>query len=325
MARIVILDADPALGSWAVTGGRSPDLDLQPLLSLGEVSIYEQTNPEQLDARISEADVVLTNKVALDRSAFARHPGLRLVSVLATGVNVIDLPAAKQHGVTVCNVPGYSTASTAQHAFALLLEICHRVGAHSEEVRAGGWASSPTFSFFRQPLIELDGKTLGIVGFGSIGARMASLGQAFGMDVLAHSRSPKVALGVRFVGKQELLEHSDVVSLHCPLTEETKHFIDEAALSAMKPSGILINCSRGPVVDELALHRALCQGDILAAGLDVLDREPPFSDSPLVANPRAVITPHIAWATRAARRRLLAATCENVRAFLAGRPQNLVT
>lgn len=319
--KIVVLDGDPAFGSGPASCG---ELDWAALKSLGEVTVYSGTSPQQTLARAKGAEVLLTNKVVLGATEFAALPELKLVSVLATGVNVVDLESATEHGITVCNVPGYSTASTAQHAFALLLELSNHVGIHGQDVRAGGWENASAFSYFKQPLVELEGLTLGVVGFGAIGARIAQLGQAFGMRVIAHTRSEKKAPGVTFVSKDQLLDESDVVSLHCPLTEQTKHWIDSAALKRMKSSALLINVSRGPVVDEAALAEALQAGDIAGAGLDVLSQEPPAQGHALCAEPRCIITPHIAWASTAARARLLDASVQNIAAYASGTPQNVV-
>ena len=319
--KIVLLDGDPALGSGPSGVGK---VDAGAIGELGKLTVFDRTQAHEVVERARDAEIVLTNKVRLGATEFAQLPRLKMISVLATGVNVIDLTAASEHGVTVCNVPGYSTASTAQHAFALLLELTNRVGLHSSEVRQGGWSQSPAFAFFHTPLIELDGLTLGIVGFGEIGRRMAEIGKAFGMQVLAHTRSPKQADGVTFVSKQELLQSSDVVTLHCPLTDETKHWIDEDALSTMKPSALLLNVSRGPVVDEMALVAALERRQIAGAAVDVLDEEPAREDHPLCLSPFCLVTPHIAWASTTARERLLQLSAENIRAFAEGRPVNVV-
>lgn len=319
--KIVLLDGDPALGSGPSDVGK---VAASRIDELGELTVFDRTEAHEVVERARDAEIVLTNKVRLGATEFARLPHLKMVSVLATGVNVIDLDAAVKHGVTVCNVPGYSTASTAQHAFALLLELTNQVGLHGSEVRKGKWSQSPAFAFFRTPLIELDGLTLGIVGFGEIGRRMAEIGKAFGMQILAHTRSPKQAEGVTFVSKQELLKSSDVVTLHCPLTDETKHWIDRDALSIMKPSALLLNVSRGPVIDEMALVDALEQRQIAGAAVDVLDEEPAREAHPLCLSPLCLVTPHIAWASTKARERLLQLSAENISAFTAGRPVNVV-
>lgn len=328
--KIVVLDADPAFGCKSATGGASGALDTTALVALGDVTIYDRTKREQVIERSQGATAILTNKVVLGRSEIAALPDLKLISVLATGVNVVDLDAANAHGITVCNVPGYSTMSTAQHALALLLELTNRVGLHASDVAAGGWQRSETFSYFSTPLQELAGRVLGVVGYGAIGQRMIALGQALGMQVLVNSRTERKVDGLLFVDKQTLLEQSDVISLHCPLTEETRHFIDKAALRSMKRTSLLINVARGPIVDEDALAEALLSGKIYGAALDVLSTEPARNDCPLLRpevlqTGRCLVTPHIAWATHSARARLLGTTIGNIQAYLSGTPQNVVS
>lgn len=332
--KLVVLDSDPAFGSGAAPKNASArldrtdldrtDVDPAPLAQLGELSVYGQTKPEQVLERSRGAAVLLTNKVVLTKEHFAALPDLRLVSVLATGVNVVDLDAAKEHGVTVCNVPGYSTMSTAQHTIAMLLELCNHVGLHARDVAEGGWENAEAFSYFRAPLRELDGQKMGIVGFGAIGKQVARVASALGMEILVHTRTPRDDTDFRFVDKATLLRESDVISLHCPLTEETKHFINAAALSQMKPTALVLNAARGPVVDERALADALDAGTILGAATDVLSTEPPRGDNPLLRAKRCLVTPHIAWASEAARKRLIAISAQNIEAFLAGAPQNVV-
>jgi glycerate dehydrogenase len=322
--RIVLLDAEPITGSSRSDGGEPPPAALARFASLGQLEIHEQTKPGELLPRLRGVSVALTNKVVFGAEQLHALPDLRLICVLATGVNVIDLSAARAVGVTVCNVPGYSTASTAQHAIALLLELSSHVGRHAADVADGGWEASPVFSYYLEPLVELAGLTLGIVGYGAIGRRVAQVARALGMRVIVHTRSPGQAHDVDFVDKTRLLAESDAISLHVPLSPETYHFLDAAAFAAMKRSAVVINCSRGPVIDERALLDALRSGSIRAAGLDVLETEPPPRDHPLLHLPNCLVTPHIAWASGAARERLLAMTAENVRAFLAGNPQNVV-
>lgn len=312
--KIVLLDAECA---------NPGDLSWAGLEALGDLVVHDVTEPEDVIARASGAQVVVTNKTVLGSSHFAALPELGCVSVLATGVNVVDLAAAARHGVTVTNVPAYSTPSAAQHTIALLLELTQRVGEHARGVRDGRWSRSRHFSYWDGDLVELEGLTLGLVGFGAIGRRVAHIAQALGMQVLVHTRTPAPDGHARFVDKETLFRTSDVISLHCPLTEATRRFVDDAALAWMKPSAFLINTSRGPVVDEAALARALTEGRIAGAALDVLSQEPPPPDHPLLTAPRCVITPHIAWATRAARARLIETTVANVRAFLDGRPINV--
>lgn len=327
--KIVVLDADPAFGCDSAEAAARGSLSTTALSALGEVSIHSSTKPEEVVERCEGATAILTNKVVLGRPQILALPKLRLISVLATGVNVIDTDAARAQGVTVCNVPGYSTMSTAQHALALLLELTNRVGLHASDVARGGWQTSQTFSYFRTPLRELAGSVMGVVGYGAIGKRVIALAQALGMQVLVNSRTEHKVEGILFVDKETLLRQSDVVSLHCPLTDETRHFINGSALSMMKPEALLINVARGPIVDEEALAQALLSGQIAGAALDVLTHEPAQNDCPLlrddvVATGRCLITPHIAWATHASRTRLLDITTKNIEAFLKGTPQNVV-
>uniref|UniRef100_UPI00272EE6EC D-2-hydroxyacid dehydrogenase n=1 Tax=Geoalkalibacter sp. TaxID=3041440 RepID=UPI00272EE6EC len=261
----------------------------------------------------------------------AQLPRLRYIGVLATGYNVVDVAAARERNILVTNVPAYSTASVAQLVFALLLELTQQVGHHARLVREGRWTAAADFCFWERPLVELDGLTLGIVGFGAIGRRVAGLARAFGMEVLVHTANPdryretREGQDVRFVGLDELFASADALTLHCPLTEETRNLVDARRLELMKPSAYLINTGRGPLVDEAALAAALNAGRIAGAGLDVLSVEPPTSANPLLQAANCFITPHIAWATRAARERLMATAVANVRAFLAGAPRNVVS
>ncbi len=322
--RIVVLDSDPAFGSSRSPSSQSGALDYSLLKKLGSLQVYAQTTPEQLLNHAHDAEIVLSNKVLLGSNDFKKLPRLRMISVLATGVNSVDLTAAQLAGITVCNVPGYSTASTAQHALALLLELTNRVGLHERDVESGGWEGSPTFSYFKTPLLELEGLTLGIVGLGAIGTRMATICRALGMKVLATTRTKKDLDWVEFVDKEELLARADVVSLHCPLTEKTKHFIDAEALLLMKPTALLLNVARGPLVNEAELAKALRDGKIAGAATDVLASEPPGQNHVLVHSTQCIVTPHIAWATLQARRRLLRRSIENIVAYQEGSPQNVV-
>lgn len=316
--KIIVLDGAALAGK---------DLTFDALAELGEVKVYDRTPPEQIVPRSQHAEALIINKVALNRSSLEQLPDLRYISVTATGVNVVDLPAARDNDVVVTNVPTYGTESVAQLTFALLLELCHRVAHHSQTVRDGRWSNCPDFCYWDFPLVELAGKTLGIVGFGRIGQAVARLGRAFGMEVLAHDRRAvdDVALDIEPVDLDDLLARSDVVSLHCPLNEQTQGLISADRLAKIKPSAYLINTSRGALIDETALADALNTGRLAGAGLDVLSTEPPEPDNPLLGAKNCFITPHIAWATRAARRRLLDTTVENLRAFLDGEPQNVVS
>ncbi len=316
--RIVVLD-----GYTANPG----DLDWAALEALAPLTVYDRTPPPEVVGRCRGADIVLTNKTVLGAAEIGALPDLRYIGVLATGYNVVDVDAARQAGVVVTNVPAYSTRSVAQAVFALLLELTNDVGALSAGVRAGRWSASPDFAYWHRPLVELAGKTLGVVGMGQIGRAVAGVGRALGMEVVAavHTGLPDGFGWVEVVDVDGLFRCSDVVTLHCPLTPETRNLADARRIASMKPSAYLINTSRGPVVDETALALALREGRIAGAGLDVLSAEPPPADNPLLDAPNCVITPHVAWATREARTRLTAVAAQNVRAFLAGRPVNVVS
>jgi glycerate dehydrogenase len=311
--RIVILDG------YTLNPG---DLSWAPLEDLGAVDRYDHTSPELTLQRAQGAPIVLTNKTVLSGDTLRALPGLRYVGVLATGYNVVDIAVAAELGIAVTNVPGYAAASVSQAVFALLLELANRVGDHARAVSAGRWATSRDFCFWDAPLVELSGLTLGIVGFGAIGRDVSNIARAFGMRVIVHSRRP--VEGEENVSLDELFSQADAISLHCPLTPETKGLVNAERLSRMKPSAFLINTGRGPLIDETALADALNRGQIAGAGLDVLSQEPPSPGNPLFTAKNCFITPHIAWATKAARERLLATSVANVRAFLAGPPQNLV-
>lgn len=314
--RIVVLDG------YTLNPG---DLNWDDLHSLGSCKVYDRTSQAELAQRAAEAEILLTNKTVLNAPTIQSLPQLKYIGVLATGTNVVDLAAARARGIPVTNVPAYSTASVAQASMALLLELTNAVGHHSQTVRAGRWSQQPDFSYWDQPLIELAGLTLGIVGFGRIGRAMADLGHAFGMPVLASfPRQQTVPQFVRRVELETLLRQSDVISLHCPLTPETRHLINAQRLSWVKPTAFLLNASRGPLVDETALAEALNSARLAGAGLDVLSEEPPAPDNPLLRARNCIITPHCAWATCAARQRLMRMAVDNVRAFLAGQPQNVV-
>ncbi len=314
--KIVILDA------YAANPG---DLSWDEFAALGELTVYDRTAQEDAAARIGDAEIVFINKVRLTDEIFAACPNLKLVSILATGYNIVDLAAAKRRGITVCNVPGYSTRAVVQMTFALLLEICQQVGLHSGAVHTGRWQTCPDFCFWDRPLIELDGKTMGIVGYGAIGSAVGTVAQALGMKLLVTARHERpVPEGARFVSLPELLAQSDVVSLHCPQTAENARMIDAGALAQMKDGAILLNTARGGLLDEQAVADALRSGKLLAAGMDVVSAEPIRADNPLLTAPNCFLTPHIAWAPLETRRRLQAISAENLRAFLAGKPQNVV-
>ncbi len=302
------------------------DLSWDALSKWGMVTIYDRTSPELTVTRAADADVVLTNKVVLGKDELAQLPRLRYIGVLATGYNVVDVEEAARRGIVVTNVPAYSTDSVAQMVMAHLLAVTNRVEHYVALNREGKWSQSPDFCFTDTQLVELAGKTMGIVALGNIGMKVARMALAMGMSVLASTSKPQDALpkGVTKVSIDEVFTMSDVVSLHCPLSGKTFHLVNEARLSMMKPSAVLINTARGPLVDEQAVAEALRQGKIAAYCADVLEVEPPSTDNPLLACTNAFITPHVAWATVEARRRLIEVAVDNVRAFLEGNPVNVV-
>jgi glycerate dehydrogenase len=313
---IVVLDGYPL---------NPGDLSWNELSALGSSVVYDRTAPEEIVSRVQDAQIILTNKVPLTRETINKLPQLRYIGVLATGYNIVDVAAAKEKGIIVTNVPAYSTHSVAQTVFALLLELTHRVRTHADLVRDGAWSANPDFSFWKGELIELAGKTMGIVGFGNIGRAVANIASAFGMTVIVSTRSQKSsAVSIHCVDIVTLFKTADVISLHCALTEETKHLVNVQRLAVMKPTAFLINTSRGGLVDEQALADALNNGRIAGAGLDVLSVEPPPSNHPLLSAKNCVVTPHFAWATVEARRRLMTAVVENVRAFINRAPINVV-
>lgn len=309
--RIVVTDAATVADS-AVT--------LDFLRAFGEVTAYDVTAPEELAARIAPAELLLCNKTVIPAEAMDAAPGLRFIGVFATGYNNIDLQAASARRIVVCNVPGYSTEAVAQHTFALLLALLNRVGDYDRTVAAGDWIRSRTFAYFPLPTVELAGKTLGIVGYGAIGRRVAEIARAFRMTVLVYGRHPIADPAAEQVPLSTLLERADVVTLHCPLNEDSRGMMDAAAFARMKPGAILINTARGPLVDERALREALDSGHLGGAGVDVLCTEPMTPDCPLYGAPRCCITPHIAWAGVETRHRLMKIVEDNIRAFLAGQP-----
>lgn len=303
------------------------DLSWDDLKALGRCEIFDRTPAAELVSRAANAEILVTNKFVLHREQILALPRLKYIGVTATGYNIIDVAVAKERNVIVTNVPAYGTRSVAQHTFALLLELTQHIGHHAQTVRDGRWARSPDWCYWDKPLVELDGLTMGIVGYGRIGQAVAKLADAFGMKVITSGSSSgkNRDAGIAAVDLDYLFRESDVVSLHCPLTPETKHLVNARRLARMKPTALLLNTSRGPLVDEAALAEALNSGCIAGAGLDVLSTEPPPADNPLVKAKNCFITPHIAWATHAARARLLKTAVENVRAFVAGKPQNVVT
>jgi glycerate dehydrogenase len=304
------------------------DLAWDGLRRLGDVEIYDRTRVDEVTARAADAEAVFTNKTPLPGYILDRLPALRYIGVLATGYNVVDIDAARGRGITVTNIPTYGTSSVAQFVFALLLELCHHVGDHAAAVRAGEWSHNPDWSFWKSPLVELAGKTMGIVGFGRIGRQTARIADAMGMRVIANDTNeanPPDYEGFRWAAFEELLRESDVVSLHSPLFPETRGMINARTIGLMKPSAFLINTSRGPLMIDRDLADALDAGRIAGAGLDVLSVEPPAEDNPLLAARNCLVTPHIAWATREARSRLMDLAVENLAAFAAGKPANVVS
>lgn len=316
--KIVILD-----GYTANPG----DLSWGSLKELGEVTVYERTRREEIAGRAADADIVLTNKVVMDREMMALLPRLKYIGVLATGYNVVDITAAREKDIIVTNVPAYSTESVAQTVFAHLLTVTNRAEHYAQQNRQGRWAENRDFCYWDTELTELAGKTMGIVGLGHIGCRVAEIALAFGMQVKAMTskKAEELPAGIQKVELQSLLASADVVSLHCPLTEGTRHLIHRETLRLMKPSAILINTGRGPLVDDEALAEALNEGRLRAYCADVVTEEPPKADHPLLHAPNAFITPHIAWATVEARKRLLQTAIGNVEAFVNGHPVNVVS
>lgn len=316
MIKIVITDGftlNPGDQSWAA------------LEALGQVSYYDRTAPHEVLNRCLGAEVVVTNKTPLAAATIAQLPDLRLVAVTATGYNIVDIHAAREQGIMVCNVPGYGTDSVAQHTWALLLELSNRVGLHTQSVASGEWLRSADWCYLKSPIVELAGKTLGIVGFGRIGQQVAAVGKAFGMRIVYANRSELSSSLGQQRSLDEVFVESDVVSLHCPLTPHNAGFVNTQLLSTMKPSAFLLNTARGQLINEQDLAEALNQGLLAGAGLDVLSVEPPTADNPLLRARNCLITPHNAWISFEARQRIMNTTAQNIRAFLDGSPQNLVS
>ncbi len=315
--KIVMLDAHTA---------NPGDVSWREFEEIGECAIHARTPAADTIARCAGAEVVITNKAPLTREMMAALPDLKYIGVIATGFNVVDTVAAKERGIVVTNVPGYGTPAVAQHVWALILELANHVGHAAESVREGGWVKCPDFCYWDHPILELAGKTLGIIGYGGIGSAVASIGSAFGMNVLASKRTWKDAppAGITAASVDEILRQADVISLHCPLTDDTKCLINAQSIELMKKEAFLINTGRGPLIDEAALAAALNANRIAGAGLDVLSAEPAKADNPLLTAKNCLITPHVAWASREARTRLITTCAANVRAFLAGAPVNVV-
>lgn len=320
MKNIVILD-----GYCANPG----DISWEKLERLGKLEIYERTGTDEqlIIKRIGSSEIVFTNKTPISKNVISKCKNLKFIGVLATGYNIIDTQAAKEAGIVVCNVPSYSSAATSQFAIALLLEICHHIGLHDSLVKQGEWQNSKDFCFWSKPLIQLEGKTMGIIGMGSIGTRTAITAQALGMKVLAKTRSSRNAAEsetLRYASYDEIFKQSDVICLHCPLTEETKEIINKANIAKMKKGVIIINNGRGPLVNEQDVANALEEGKIYAFAADVLSSEPPKEDNPLLKAKNCILTPHISWAPKEARETLLEISAKNLEMFFKGEPQNKV-
>ena len=317
--KIVLLDGE------ALNPG---DLSWAPLEELGELTVYPRgtNDPEEVIRRIGDAQIVLCNKTPVGRVVFERCPNMRLLCVIATGYNVVDTQAAKEHGVPVCNVPAYGTEMVAQFAIGLLLEVCHHVQLHNEAVHAGEWERCPNFCFWKTPIMELAGKTMGIIGFGRIGRAVGRIAKALGMTVLATGsrRCPEGEQIAEYVDLQTLLTRADVISLHCPLFPETEKLINRDTIARMKDGAILINNSRGGLIDEQDVADALNSGKLRAAAVDVVSVEPIVGSNPLLTAKNCIITPHMSWAATEARARIVDITAANIRAYLAGNPQNVV-
>ncbi|MDR3173366.1 MAG: D-2-hydroxyacid dehydrogenase [Treponema sp.] len=319
MHKIVVLDGyteNPGDLSWA------------ELESLGTITVYDRTGAEEIITRIGDADIVYVNKVPVTAETFAACPSLRFVGVLATGYNIVDTKAAREHGVTVCNIPAYGTNAVGQFAIALLLEICHHIGHHHKAVLEGRWERCPDFCFWDYPLIELAGKTMGIIGFGRIGQTTARIAKSLGMSILAYDSQKNLSLEdshCRYASLDELFAASDVISLHCPLFPETQGIINRATIAKMKTGVIILNNSRGPLIVEQDLADALNSGKVYAAALDVVSTEPIQGDNPLLKAKNCVITPHISWASKESRQRLMDIAVDNLRQFLMGKPVNVVS
>lgn len=313
--KIVITDAS------TVTGG---DISFDVFNEFGEVKIYDLTSPEETASRIKDADIVLCNKTPITAEVMKGAKNLKYIGLFATGFNNIDLDYAHSHNIVVCNVPSYSTEAVAQHTFAFILELLCRVSDYNKTVKEGDWVKSRTFSYFPIPLYELSGKTIGLVGLGSIGSRVADIAIAFGMKVLVYKRSKSSDERIEQVTFDELLKRSDIVSLHCPLNKDSEKLMDKDAFDKMKDGAVFINTARGGIVDEIALRDALISGKLLGAGLDVLTKEPMDKDCPLINIENCIITPHIAWAGLETRKRLMGVVTSNIEAFISGKPVNTV-
>jgi glycerate dehydrogenase len=314
--KIVVLDGhalNPGDNSWT------------ELQRLGDLEVFDRSTPAEVSVRAKDADILLLNKVPLPSEMLERLPNLKLISVLATGYNVVDVVAARERGVVVSNVPDYGTNTVAQYVMAMLLELCHHVGRHAREVREGAWTSAPDWTFWSSPQVELFGKTMGIVGFGRIGRRVGQLAEAFGMRVIYNSRRRYDDVVQEYRSIPELFAEADVVSLHCGLTPENAGMVNRDLLRQMKRSAFLVNTARGGLIHEADLAAALNEEKIAGAALDVLSFEPPRDGNPLLTAKHCLVTPHMAWATLEARKRIMQTTVDNVKSFLAGSPRNVVS
>lgn len=315
MPKIVVLDG------YTENPG---DLSWEGLAALGELTVHQRTPADSIVERIGDADIVYTNKTPIGRDVLEACPSVRFIGVLATGYNVVDVAAAREKGIPVCNVPVYGTAAVAQFTFALLLEVCHHVGHHAARVRDGEWLRRGDFCFWDKPLLELEGRVMGLIGYGRIGKAVARIARAFGMEALYADPSAEGNEDAQPVSMEELLARADVVSLHCPLTADNQGIIGREALARMKQGAILLNTSRGPLVEEMAVRKALEEGRLGYYAADVASIEPIQPDNPLLDAPNCLITPHIAWAPKASRQRLMDVAVENLAAYLGGTPINVV-
>ena len=303
------------------------DISWKGMEAFGDVVVYDRTNPEDIVSRIGDAEVVYTNKTPITKETLDVCPNIKFIGVLATGYNIIDIAAAKEKGIPVSNIPTYGTAAVSQFAIALLLELCHHIGAHSDAVKAGEWSSNPDWCFWKYPLVELDGKTMGIIGFGRIGQDTGKIAQTLGMKVLAYDAFKRPELEsdtCHYVDLDTLLKESDVISLHCPLFPDTEGIINKDTIAKMKDGVMIINDSRGPLIVEQDLRDALDSGKVAGAALDVVSTEPIKMDNPLLGAKNVILTPHIAWAPKESRQRLMDIAVANLKAYVDGQPQNVV-
>lgn len=303
------------------------DITWEGMEALGELTVYDRTKEEDVAARIGDADVVYTNKTPITKETLDACPNVKFIGVLATGYNIVDIAAAKEKGIPVSNIPTYGTAAVSQFAIGLLLELCHHIGEHSDAVKAGEWTSNPDWCFWKYPLVELDGKTMGIIGFGRIGQDTGKIAQALGMKVLAYDAFKRPELETEtchYVDLDTLLAESDVIALHCPLFPDTEGIINKDTIAKMKDGVMIINNSRGPLVVEQDLRDALDSGKVAGAAVDVVSTEPIRMDNPLIGAKNVIITPHISWAPKESRQRLMNIAVDNLKCYVEGKPQNVV-